>query len=289
MSRRLLVAGNWKQNGSVADTLSLTADIVAGLAASSARSEQSEPDDRRVTDGISAGAEYLVCPTYLHVRAVADAITGNSSDPVTGSLPLSVGAQDCSQFDDGAFTGNVGAAMLKDAGCSYVIVGHSERRQLFGDTDDTVAQKFAAARAVGLLPILCVGETLSERENGELDVVIHRQLDAVLSSVWRIGDSADAAPVIAYEPVWAIGTGKTASPAEAQHVHRIIRARLAEQSSSVAGDIRIVYGGSVKPGNAGELFAQPDIDGGLIGGASLDASDFLSIGKAADQLMQNGI
>ncbi len=310
MSRRLLVAGNWKQNGSVAGTLALTAAIAEGLLedaaeAGAAANEpgsnepgSNEPGSEGRHDVI--GAEYLVCPTYLHLAAVAERVRQACAQAKTladsqvgGSvaLPLNVGSQDCGIHPDGAFTGNIGAEMLLDAGCRYTIVGHSERRQLFGDTDETVARKFGAAQSAGLTPVLCVGETLQEREKGMLEEVVFRQLDAVLTSVWQIKEATDEAlrPVIAYEPVWAIGTGKTASPEEAQDVHRLIRSRLADISGSAAESTRIVYGGSVKPDNAAELFAQPDIDGGLIGGASLKASDFLSIGRAADQLMRNGI
>ena len=266
MSRRLLVAGNWKQNGTVASTRALTAEIIAGLTKS------------------GDGAEYLICPAFLHMAAVSQAV---QSSP---GVPLQVGSQDCGVHPDGAFTGDVGAGMLVDAGCSYAIVGHSERRQLFGDTDALVAQKFGVAQEAGLVPILCVGETLEERESGKLEQVIHRQLDAVLSTVWSLENATSTSlPVIAYEPVWAIGTGKTASPEEAQEVHHLIRSRLADNAGQISDQVRIVYGGSVKPDNAAELFAQSDIDGGLIGGASLKAPDFLSIGKAADQLMRNGL
>ena len=181
------------------------------------------------------------------------------------------------QHPSGAFTGEVSGAMLKDFGCTYVIVGHSERRALYGDTDQVVAQKFKAAQAVGLIPILCVGETLAEREANATETVVARQLDAVLTLT---GIESLVKAVVAYEPVWAIGTGKTASPQQAQDVHKFIRSKLAGKNAAVAEGLRLLYGGSVKGANAQELFGQPDIDGGLIGGASLNAEDFLAICRA---------
>jgi triosephosphate isomerase len=180
----------------------------------------------------------------------------------------------------GAYTGEIAASMLVDFGCKYAIVGHSERRTLYGEDDTVVAEKFEVARKAGLVPIFCVGETLEEREGGTTEAVIARQLDAVLD---RFGAAALAAGVIAYEPVWAIGTGRTASPQQAQEVHAFIRGRVAAKDRAVAEAIRILYGGSMKPDNAAELMAQPDIDGGLIGGASLKASDFLAICTAANR------
>lgn len=188
------------------------------------------------------------------------------------------GAQSVSEHVSGAYTGEVSAAMLCEFGCRYVLVGHSERRSLFGESDAVVAAKFVAAREVGLVPILCLGETLAEREAGATAAVVSRQLDAVID---RAGVAALASAVVAYEPVWAIGTGVTASPAQAQEVHAAIRKRVADLDAGLAEGLRILYGGSVKPQNAAELFAQDDIDGGLIGGAALVADDFLAICQAA--------
>ncbi len=188
------------------------------------------------------------------------------------------GAQSVSEHVSGAYTGEVSAAMLCEFGCRYVLVGHSERRSLFGESDAVVAAKFVAAREAGLVPILCLGETLVEREAGATAAVVSRQLDAVID---RAGVAALASAVVAYEPVWAIGTGVTASPAQAQEVHAAIRKRVADLDAGLAEGLRILYGGSVKPQNAAELFAQDDIDGGLIGGAALVADDFLAICQAA--------
>ena len=215
------------------------------------------------------GATIVVCVPYPYLaQAQADL-----ADSV-----LAWGSQNVSEHIQGAYTGEVAAPMLTDFGCRYVIVGHSERRALFVETDAVVAAKFAAALSVGLTPILCVGETLIERETGLAEAVIARQLDAVLA-VSGIAGFAHA--VVAYEPVWAIGTGKTASPEQAQAVHAYIRQRLAEHDADIAQQLVIQYGGSVKAANAAELFAQPDIDGGLIGGASLIADEFVVICKAA--------
>lgn len=248
--RRTLVAGNWKLNGSI--------DMI-----------------NQWVDGMRSGidsvtAEVAVCPSYIHLPKMAESLDG---------LPIALGAQDVADVESGAYTGEVSAPMLKEVGCDFAIVGHSERRSLYGDTDDLVARKFAAALAQGLKPILCVGEYLEEREKGITEAVVARQLDAVLDLV-GIADFESA--VIAYEPVWAIGTGMTATPGQAQDVHAFIRGRLAERSASVAEKIQILYGGSVKPGNAAELFSQADIDGGLIGGASLKPEDFMAICSAAN-------
>ena len=249
--RQPLVAGNWKMNGSLASIESLIQGIKAGLAS--------------VTS-----AELAVCPPYVYLPTVAGMLQGTS---------IALGAQDVNDKEAGAHTGEVSAGMLTDVGCKYVIVGHSERRSIYGESDEFTARKFAAARAAGLKPILCVGELLEEREQGITERVVGRQLDAVIA-LEGIHALADA--VIAYEPVWAIGTGKTATPQQAQDVHAFIRARLAELDKSVAGKVQILYGGSVKGSNARELFSMPDIDGGLIGGASLDANDFLAIGQAGN-------
>jgi triosephosphate isomerase len=196
---------------------------------------------------------------------------------LTGT-PIAWGAQTLSEFAQGAYTGEVSVAMLRDFACRYVLVGHSERRAIFGESSGVVAEKFAAAQAGGLRPVLCVGETLDQRESGQTAAVVAAQLDAAMQ---RVGVAAFANAVVAYEPVWAIGTGRTASPEQAQEVHAAIRAQVAQADAEVAAGLQILYGGSVKPQNAVELFAMPDIDGGLIGGASLVTDDFLAICRAA--------
>jgi triosephosphate isomerase len=248
--RQPLVAGNWKMNGSGASIEALLDDVVAGV-------EQIK------------GPAVAVCPPYVYLPLVRTLL---------GNAPIALGAQDVSDEDSGAFTGEVSGAMLKDVGCRYVIVGHSERRHIYGEDDAFTARKFAATRRHGLIPMLCVGELLEEREAGQTESVVARQIKAVLDleGAAALGDA-----VIAYEPVWAIGTGKTATPEQAQEVHAFIRGLLAEADEAVAERMQILYGGSVKPGNAAELFGQPDIDGGLIGGASLSGADFLAICRAA--------
>jgi triosephosphate isomerase len=217
------------------------------------------------------GTQVAVCPPYVYLSEVAKLLEGSG---------IALGGQDvCPETEAGAFTGEVSGAMLRDVGCSHVIVGHSERRALYGDSDAVVAKKFLAAQAAGLTPILCVGEQLEERESGDTEAVVARQLDAILAA--EGGAAALAKSVVAYEPVWAIGTGRTATPQQAQDVHAFIRARIAARDDGVAAKLQILYGGSVKAGNAAELFAMPDIDGGLIGGASLDAEQFLAICRAA--------
>jgi triosephosphate isomerase len=211
-----------------------------------------------------------VCPPYVYIPQAAALLEGSA---------ISLGAQDVSDQEAGAYTGEVAPAMLTDVGCKYAIVGHSERRSLYGESDADTASKFAAARKAGLTPILCVGELLEEREQGITEDVVARQLDAVIDLE---GISAFADAVIAYEPVWAIGTGKTASPDQAQAVHAFIRGKLAALDGDVAAKVQILYGGSMNPGNAAELLAMADIDGGLIGGASLKPDDFLAIGKAGN-------
>lgn len=251
-TRRPMVAGNWKMHGTRATARVLGGDV-----------------GRRHED---ARVELVLCPPLVHVGVVAEAL---------GQSPVALGAQNLARWtDDGAYTGEVSGAMLADMGCRYVLVGHSERRALLGDEDAVVAEKFAAAQAARLLPILCVGETLEEREAGRSLDVVGAQLRAVID---HCGVAALADAVLAYEPVWAIGTGRTAAAADAQEVHAHLRCLVAEQDAKIAGSLRILYGGSVKPGNAAELFAQADIDGGLIGGASLNAGDFLSIAQAAAQ------
>ena len=248
--RRKLVAGNWKMNGSLSANGGLLADILAGLG--------------------DVPCEVMVCPPFPYLA---------QAQAVLSASPVGLGAQTLSEYPAGAFTGEVGAEMLREFGCRYVLVGHSERRSLFGESDAVVAAKLAAALAAGLVPVLCLGETLAEREAGQTEAVVSRQLQAVLD---RVGVAALSGVVLAYEPVWAIGTGLTATPAQAQAVHAHIRACLAARDAAVAAEVRILYGGSVKPQNAQELFGQQDIDGGLVGGASLVAEDFLAICRAAN-------
>jgi triosephosphate isomerase len=252
--RRPIVAGNWKLHGSRAENARLVEDIMAQLPAKPAG--QSAP-------------VCIVCPPLVYLQEVGRLIRGSS---------IELGAQDVCAEPQGAFTGEVSAAMLKDVGCEYVIVGHSERRLIYREADQLVARKFAAAQAKSLIPILCLGEQLAERDADRTKDVIGRQLDAVLELT---GIEAFAQAVIAYEPVWAIGTGRNATPDQAQDVHAFIRARLAARNDKIAAETRILYGGSVKAGNAAELFAMPDVDGGLIGGASLKADEFLAILAAA--------
>jgi triosephosphate isomerase len=252
--RQPLVAGNWKMNGDNASTESLVNGIISGR------------DD--VTN-----AEVLICPPYILIPRAASVLERR------GAANIAIGAQDLDINANGAYTGQISAAMLKDAGCSYVIIGHSERRSIYGETDADVAEKFKVAQAGGLIPVVCVGETLAEREANETESVVARQLDAVIDAA---GVEALADSVIAYEPVWAIGTGMTATPEQAQDVHAFIRNRIAGLNADVAAGVRILYGGSMKPDNAESLIGMADIDGGLIGGASLDAESFLGICKAAN-------
>jgi len=247
--RRKLVAGNWKMHGSRAENEPLVEAILA--------SRQPERTD------------CVICPPFVYLSEIARLLRGAATK---------LGAQDLCAEAQGAYTGEVSASMLKDVGCAYVIVGHSERRALYGEDDVLVARKFAAAIARGLTPILCVGELLAEREASQTQDVVGRQLEAVVSLT---GIAPFAQAVVAYEPVWAIGTGRTASPAQVQEVHGFIRQRLAQGDAKIAANLQILYGGSVKTGNARELFAQSEVDGGLIGGASLKAEEFLSIMAAA--------
>lgn len=250
-NRQPIVAGNWKMNGSQAESTALLTDLKKGL-------------------GAVNKAKVVVCPPSILISLAAKELAGTT---------VAWGGQNLDTHKSGAYTGEVSGPMLKDFGCTYVIVGHSERRTLFGETDAVVAEKFKAAQESGLIPILCVGETLAEREANQTEAVCARQLDAVINAS---GVAALANSVIAYEPVWAIGTGKTASPQQAQDVHKFIRARVAARDAKVADGLRILYGGSMKAANAAELMAQPDIDGGLIGGASLVAGEFLAICSAAN-------
>lgn len=247
--RKKLVAGNWKMHGSLQANAALLERLKSGM------------------PGLQC--EVAVCAPFPYLAQL---------QALLASTQVRWGAQSVSEHVSGAYTGEVSAAMLCEFGCRYVLVGHSERRSLFGESDAVVAAKFVAAREAGLVPILCLGETLAEREAGATAAVVSRQLDAVID---RAGVAALASAVVAYEPVWAIGTGVTASPAQAQEVHAAIRKRVADLDAGLAEGLRILYGGSVKPQNAAELFAQDDIDGGLIGGAALVADDFLAICQAA--------
>ncbi len=249
--RQSLVAGNWKLNG----TLSSISELISGI---------------REQLPLVKNAELAVCPPYIYLSHVQKLLEGSG---------ISLGAQDCSDQESGAYTGEVAAAMVNEFACKYVIIGHSERRHVYGDTNEKVATKFAHVLKNSLTPILCVGETLQEREDGHTEVVISKQINAVLD---LFGIEAFKNAVIAYEPVWAIGTGKVASPSQAQEVHEEIRLTLDAQNKDIAANIRILYGGSMKPENAKELLQQPDIDGGLIGGAALKAEDFIGIAVAAN-------
>lgn len=247
--RRNIVAGNWKLHGSRA----FAADLVAAIAA----------------DMPASGVDVVVLPPLPYLGELIDGFEARG---------LLFGAQDVSANENGAYTGEVSAAMLVDIGARYGLVGHSERRQHHAESDALIAHKFLAAKHAGLVPILCVGESLHEREAGQTEYRIETQLEAIFE---HAGVHAFAGAVVAYEPVWAIGTGKTATPAQAQAVHAFIRGEIAARDATIASSLHILYGGSCKPDNAVELFAQPDVDGGLIGGASLVASDFLAIIAAA--------
>jgi triosephosphate isomerase len=252
--RKKFVAGNWKMHGSQSMANAVVGDIVAG-----------KPDS----------IDVAVFPPYPYIASLAwqFAKTG-----------LGLGGQDVSEHEgQGAYTGEVSAAMLTDVGAQWILVGHSERRQYHAESNELIARKFAAARAGGLTPILCVGESLEQHESGQAESVIERQLQAVLA---LNGIASFDTAVIAYEPVWAIGTGRTASPEQAQRMHAFIRSQLEKEDVMIARLTRLLYGGSVKAANAAELFAQADVDGGLIGGASLTASDFLGICAAAHQALQ---
>lgn len=248
--RRPMVAGNWKMNGTRASVAELASSLC----------EQDVPDQ----------VEVAVFPSTLHIDLVLVELTGRS---------IAVGAQDCAvEAGFGAFTGEVSASQLKDSGCGWVLVGHSERRLVLGESDEVVSQKFMAAQSCGLIPILCLGETLKQRQADQTLEVVGRQLAKVIGDA---GIEAFGRAVVAYEPVWAIGTGLTATPAQAQEVHTAIRAQLAAADSLIAESVRLLYGGSVKAENAAELFGMPDIDGGLVGGASLKANEFGAICRAA--------
>ena len=246
--RATLIAGNWKMNGDLQFATGLIDAIKSGDAGKS---------------------QLAVCPPAVYLMKVGGMLADSE---------IALGAQNVCDQEKGAYTGEVSASMLSECGCRYAIVGHSERRTLYGESDRLVAARFAMAQQAGLEPILCVGETLDEREGGVTEAVVGRQVDAVIESS---GIEALGQAVIAYEPVWAIGTGQVATPEQAQSVHAFIRTRLAASSEEVAQKVQILYGGSMNPTNAGELLAQADIDGGLIGGASLKADDFLAIAQSA--------
>lgn len=243
--RRSLIMGNWKMNGSRQDGVQLATALAAGLG--------------------TVEQEVAVCVPFVYLSDIQN---------VLASSGIALGAQNVADQASGAYTGEVSAAMLADCGCKYALVGHSERRSYYGDTDQSVAQRFCQALAQNIIPVLCVGETLEQREQNQTFQVVDQQLDAVIAAA---GIEAFAKAVIAYEPVWAIGTGKTASDEQAQEVHQYIRQRIADRNQTIADNLQILYGGSVKPDNAKALFAMPDIDGGLVGGASLDAKGFLQI------------
>ena len=248
--RRTLIAGNWKMNGSSSSIEALINGLKDGLS------------------GVT-NADMAVCPPSIYLPLVKDLI---------GDAAIALGSQNVCDQESGAFTGEIAPSMLKEFNCQYALVGHSERRSLYSESDELVASRFAMARNSGLIPVLCIGETLEEREAGITEQVVSRQLDAVIVAQ---GIKAIADSVIAYEPVWAIGTGKTASPEQAQEVHAYIRNKLSALDAAVAEKVQILYGGSMNAANAKELLSQPDIDGGLIGGASLKPADFLAIGKSA--------
>jgi triosephosphate isomerase (TIM) len=251
--RKPLVAGNWKMNGSLAANATLVSGVRAGL--------------ERCRD-----VDVLVCPPAPYLESVGRTVAGS---------PIALGAQNLGESDKaGAFTGEIHGSMLKDVGCRFVIVGHSERRALYGETDAIVSRKFRTAQACGLVPVLCVGETLEQREAGQTQAVLKRQLGAVLDFC---GAAAFADAVVAYEPVWAIGTGRNATAEQAQEAHAFLRSQVAAHDARIAAALRLLYGGSVKADNAASLFAGPDVDGGLIGGASLKADEFLAICAAAQR------
>jgi triosephosphate isomerase len=245
--RSKVVVGNWKLNGSLAGNEQLLKQLLAGI-----------------PKGGSAAC--AVCVPFAYLAQARDLLQGSA---------IGWGSQDCSRFEKGAYTGDVSAKMVAEFGSRHAIVGHSERRTVFGDTDAHVAEKYSQAKRAGLAPIFCVGETLGERESGATQSVLGRQVDALLAKESLEGG------IVAYEPVWAIGTGKTATSQQAQEAHAFIRGRIAAKAKDVAARLPVLYGGSVKAANAAELFAMPDVDGGLIGGASLVAEEFVSIWRAA--------
>ncbi|MFC6672710.1 triose-phosphate isomerase [Marinobacterium aestuariivivens] len=248
--RHPIIMGNWKMNGSLTANAALLDALLP------------------VVEGLGS-IEIVICPPFPYLSQAGSRLRRNG---------IALGAQTLSEYGAGAYTGEVSAAMLKDLGCRYVLVGHSERRSLNGERDSDIAQQLAAAKAEGLVPVLCVGESLEERQGGETRAVVGRQIEAVIDA---LGIDSMLGSVVAYEPVWAIGTGETASPEQAQEVHAYIRGLVARRSAVIAERLPLLYGGSVKADNAAALFAQPDIDGGLVGGASLDAAAFCRICRAA--------
>jgi triosephosphate isomerase len=256
----MLIAGNWKMNTDLPEGRTLAENIASGIAEAGSAFE---------------AVDFAVCPSFVHLQAVGAALS---------DAPVALGAQDVHTADEGAYTSDVSAPMLTSVGCHYVIVGHSERRQYYDETDATVNQKALQARAHDLVPIICVGETLGQRKGGEAASVVRAQLDGALD-----GLSADTADdlVIAYEPVWAIGTGESATPAQAQDMHAVIRSDLeARYGSQIGGGVPVLYGGSMKPHNAADLLSEPDVDGGLIGSASLEAESFLGIAERAAAVLE---
>lgn len=254
--RRKLVIANWKMHGDISSNQLLLTKVVNGLA----------PFDQ---------ADYVICPPNPYLFQARELLANTK---------IAWGGQNVNQHEKGAFTGAVAAHMLTDFGCTYVLLGHSERRVLFNETNLTAAARFDAAVKAGLTPVLCVGETLAEHDAGLTEVIVASQMDAVMAT---LNDQSFAAAmkvnmVFAYEPVWAVGTGKTATPEQAQAVHTFIRHRIAMRNAEAANRVRIIYGGSIKAGNAKKLFAMPDVDGGLVGGASLSADEFIAICKAAN-------
>ncbi len=252
--RNKLIIGNWKMHGSVAENAALTMQLIQGVAS------------------LDENIEIAVCPCSVHISQIAELLAVNER--------IALGAQDVNENDKGAFTGEVSAAMVREFSVKYVLLGHSERRTLYAESDERIAAKFLAVVAQQLTPVLCIGETLVQKEQGETKAILLSQLDKVLKVT---GAEHFSKAIIAYEPVWAIGTGKTASPEQAQAVHKILRDWLTEHLGDISQRIQLLYGGSVNPDNAGTLFTQDDIDGGLIGGASLNAAAFLEICAAAQQ------
>ncbi len=251
--RKKIVAGNWKMNMDYTAGMSLFSEVV-----------------NMVNDEVMGDQQVIVCPPFIHLHSLVQLNKAGGR--------MAIGAQNCHHQESGAFTGEVSASMIRSAGCEYVIIGHSERRQYFGETNAQLASKTHVALKSGLTPIFCIGETLEERNSGRHFDVIRQQLT---EGLFHLSETGIQSVVVAYEPVWAIGTGLTASPEQAQEIHAFIRAELAAKySEALAGEISILYGGSCNPKNASELFAQPDIDGGLIGGASLKSRDFTDIVKS---------
>lgn len=252
MARRKMVVGNWKMHGSIAENQALLRGVLAGV-------------------GALQQADFVVCPPYPYIGQVQSLLQGSN---------VAWGAQNLCSTKDGAMTGAVSPAMLKDYGCRYVIVGHSERRNLFHETDDTAAARFNAAQEAGLIPIFCMGESREEREQDWTDYIVGRQLDSIIR---RFGPEVLVNAVLAYEPLWAVGADQPATPEQAQEVHEFIRRRVARCNAEIAANVRILYGGSLRADNAASLFAMPDIDGGLVGRASLTAKDFVPICEAANR------